>query len=234
MNSWVATCLEICTRWLWEKLRLTLLLFSALPYVGKSVAFWLWGGFSIDNATLNRFFSFHYLLPFLIAGLAVVHLSLLHLEGSSNPLGICSKIDKIAFYPYFYLKDLFGLLCFFILFGYFLFFYPNLMGHPDNYIENALLLVSFSIVSKSIVISFQAYIGAYLNRYSKFRSRYRTAIQSMSKKQFWSGILVLSFYKWLCKLVGTIQTKLYLRRFNFIPENLGIKPGVVAVWEWPC
>jgi ubiquinol-cytochrome c reductase cytochrome b subunit len=94
-------------------------LFSAIPVVGQSIVSWLWGGFSVDNATLNRFFSLHYLLPFLIAGLTIVHLSLLHSDGSNNPLGINSKLDTIPFYPYFYVKDLFA---FFIFITFFLFF----------------------------------------------------------------------------------------------------------------
>ena len=121
-------------------------LFSAIPYIGESISFWLWGGFSVDNATLNRFFSLHYLLPFLIVSLVVIHLSLLHLEGSSNPLGVCTKIDKVGFYPYFYLKDLFGFICFLLLFSYFLFFEPNLMGHPDNYIRADALITPTHIV----------------------------------------------------------------------------------------
>ena len=88
-------------------------LFYAIPYVGQSISFWLWGGFSMDNATLNRFFSLHYLLPFLITGLVMVHLLLLHLEGSTNPLGICSKIDKIPFYPLFLFKRFIWLFMFF-------------------------------------------------------------------------------------------------------------------------
>jgi quinol-cytochrome oxidoreductase complex cytochrome b subunit len=135
-------------------------LFSALPYVGKSVALWLWGGFSIDNATLNRFFSLHYLLPFLIAGIAIVHLSLLHLEGSNNPLGVCSKLDKVPFYPYFYLKDLFGLICFFIVFAYFLYFNPNLMGHPDNYIRANALVTPIHIVPEWYFLPFYAILRA--------------------------------------------------------------------------
>lgn len=135
-------------------------LFSALPYVGKSVAFWLWGGFSIDNATLNRFFSLHYLLPFLITGLVIVHLSLLHLEGSNNPLGICSKLDTVPFYPYFYLKDLFGLICFFIVFSYFLYFNPNLMGHPDNYIRANALVTPTHIVPEWYFLPFYAILRA--------------------------------------------------------------------------
>jgi len=135
-------------------------LFSALPYVGESVATWLWGGFSVDNATLNRFFSLHYLLPFLITGLVGLHLALLHLDGSTNPLGVCTKLDRISFYPYFYLKDLFGLLCFFIVFGYFLFFEPNLMGHPDNYIRANALVTPAHIVPEWYFLPFYAILRA--------------------------------------------------------------------------
>ena len=84
-------------------------LFSAIPFIGDQITLWLWGGFSVDNATLNRFFRLHYLMPFLIAGLAVVHLALLHQDGSSNPLGIDSRSDKIPFAPYLVVKDIFGL-----------------------------------------------------------------------------------------------------------------------------
>ena len=107
-------------------------LFSALPEVGKSIVLWLWGGFSVDNATLNRFFSLHYLLPFAIAALVFVHLALLHKDGSNNPLG--AKSTTINFYPYFYVKDL---LAFFILITgltIFVCFWSNTLGHPDNYI----------------------------------------------------------------------------------------------------
>jgi quinol-cytochrome oxidoreductase complex cytochrome b subunit len=135
-------------------------LFSALPYVGKSIAFWLWGGFSIDNATLNRFFSLHYLLPFLIAGLVIVHLSLLHLEGSSNPLGVVSDIDIIPFYPYYYLKDLFGLNCFLIIYAYLVFFNPNLLGHPDNYIRANALVTPTHIVPEWYFLPFYAILRA--------------------------------------------------------------------------
>jgi len=83
---------------------------SAIPVVGEPIVQWLWGGFSVDNATLNRFFSLHYLLPFLIVGLVIVHLSLLHTTGSNNPLGINKNVDTVSFYPYFYVKDLFAFL----------------------------------------------------------------------------------------------------------------------------
>jgi quinol-cytochrome oxidoreductase complex cytochrome b subunit len=100
----------------------------------------------VDNATLNRFFSLHYLLPFLMVGLIAVHLALLHLSGSTNPLGICAKSDVISFYPYFYLKDLFGLLAFLTIFAFIISFYPDLLGHPDNYIKANALVTPAHIV----------------------------------------------------------------------------------------
>jgi len=119
---------------------------SAIPIAGTSIVEWLWGGFSVDNPTLNRFFSLHYLLPFLIAGLALAHLALLHVDGSNNPLGIDSKTDKINFYPYFYVKDLFAFYCFIALFSFFVLYYPNTLGHPDNYIEADPLVTPAHIV----------------------------------------------------------------------------------------
>lgn len=83
-------------------------LFSAIPLIGETIVSWLWGGFSVDNATLNRFFSFHYLLPFLITACSVVHIAVLHQNGSNNPLGINGSVDKIPFYPYLIFKDLFS------------------------------------------------------------------------------------------------------------------------------
>lgn len=107
---------------------------SAIPVVGDSIVTWLWGGFSVDNATLNRFFSLHYLMPFVIAGASVVHIAALHQYGSNNPLGTDGSFDKIPFYPYFYFKDLVGWVAFAIFFSVFVYYYPNLLGHPDNYI----------------------------------------------------------------------------------------------------
>nr|YP_009755769.1 apocytochrome b [Gonatozygon brebissonii]QIQ23047.1 apocytochrome b [Gonatozygon brebissonii] len=107
---------------------------SAIPVVGDSIVTWLWGGFSVDNATLNRFFSLHYLLPFLIAGVTLLHLAALHQYGSNNPLGINASVDKIGFYPYFFVKDLVGWVAFAFFFSIFVFFAPNALGHPDNYI----------------------------------------------------------------------------------------------------
>lgn len=131
-------------------------LFSAIPGIGNSIVQILWGGFSVDNPTLNRFFSLHYLLPFAIAGLAGLHLILLHQNGSNNPLGISSVIDRIPFYPYFYVKDLFGFLIFVLIFSLFVVYAPNYMGHPDNYIEANPLVTPAHIVPEWYFLPFYA------------------------------------------------------------------------------
>ena len=110
-------------------------LVSAVPVVGQSIVDWLWGGFTINNATLNRFFSLHFFLPFIIAGASALHLALLHKEGSNNPLGVDSNMDTVPFYPYYVVKDIFAFFCFLLFFSFFVFYFPNLLGHPDNYIK---------------------------------------------------------------------------------------------------
>ena len=109
-------------------------LFSAFPIVGTKIVTLLWGGFSVDNATLNRFFSLHYLLPFAIAGAVLVHMAAVHQDGSNNPLGIASISDKISFFPYFFIKDTLSFIVFLLFFSYFVYFNPNALGHSDNYI----------------------------------------------------------------------------------------------------
>jgi len=131
-------------------------LFSAIPYVGPSIVEWLWGGFSVDNATLNRFFSFHFLVPFLIAGMTIVHLALLHEHGSNNPIGVESSVDKISFYPYFYVKDLLAFFGLITIFSIFVFYFPNLMGHPDNYIPANPMVTPAHIVPEWYFLPFYA------------------------------------------------------------------------------
>nr|Q508K9.1 RecName: Full=Cytochrome b; AltName: Full=Complex III subunit 3; AltName: Full=Complex III subunit III; AltName: Full=Cytochrome b-c1 complex subunit 3; AltName: Full=Ubiquinol-cytochrome-c reductase complex cytochrome b subunit [Chaetodipus goldmani]AAY23237.1 cytochrome b [Chaetodipus goldmani] len=108
-------------------------LLSAIPYVGTSLVEWIWGGFSVDKATLTRFFAFHFILPFIIAATAMVHLLFLHETGSNNPLGIPSNSDKIPFHPYYTFKDLLGVIILLSLFLTFVLFFPDLLGDPDNY-----------------------------------------------------------------------------------------------------
>jgi ubiquinol-cytochrome c reductase cytochrome b subunit len=131
-------------------------LFTAIPLIGNKLVTLLWGGYSIDNPTLNRFFSLHYLLPFVIAGCVVLHLTLLHNVGSSHPIRIFNTHDKISFYPYFYYKDLFSLLVVFIFFFLFIFFFPNVLGHADNYIEANALVTPTHIVPEWYFLPFYA------------------------------------------------------------------------------
>jgi ubiquinol-cytochrome c reductase cytochrome b subunit len=131
-------------------------LFSAIPGIGNSIVQLLWGGFSVDNPTLNRFFSLHYLLPFLIVAVVFLHLILLHQQGSNNPLGISSIFDRIPFYPYFYVKDLFGFLLFVLFFSFFVIYAPNFLGHPDNYIEANPLVTPAHIVPEWYFLPFYA------------------------------------------------------------------------------
>ena len=137
-------------------------LFSAIPWVGDSIVTWLWGGFSVDNPTLNRFFALHYLLPFIIVGVVVLHIWALHRFGSNNPLGIDAKgpQDKIPFHPYYTVKDAFGLGVFLIIFAAAVFFFPNYMGHPDNYIPADPLVTPEHIVPEWYFLPFYAMLRA--------------------------------------------------------------------------
>nr|YP_009034478.1 cytochrome b [Callionymus enneactis]BAO84809.1 cytochrome b [Callionymus enneactis] len=108
-------------------------LLSAIPYVGGSVVQWIWGGFSVDNATLTRFFAFHFLLPFIIAAVTMIHLLFLHETGSNNPAGLNSDADKISFHPYFSYKDLIGFVVMLVALASLALFAPNLLGDPDNF-----------------------------------------------------------------------------------------------------
>nr|WNH20580.1 cytochrome b [Echinorhinus cookei] len=109
-------------------------LLSALPYIGNMLVQWIWGGFSIDNATLTRFFAFHFLLPFLILGLTLIHILFLHEAGSNNPMGLNSDMDKISFHPYFSYKDIFGFFAMILLLALLALFLPNLLGDAENFI----------------------------------------------------------------------------------------------------
>ena len=137
-------------------------LFSAIPIFGESIVTWLWGGFSVDNPTLVRFFSLHYLLPFVIVGVVVLHVLALHQFGSNNPLGIDRKSpkDSIPFHPYYTVKDLYGLGVFLIFLAIFVFYFPNMLGHPDNYIEANPLSTPAHIVPEWYFLPFYAILRA--------------------------------------------------------------------------
>ncbi|SMF46471.1 ubiquinol-cytochrome c reductase cytochrome b subunit [Tistlia consotensis] len=137
-------------------------LFSAIPVIGDSIVTWLWGGFSVANPTLNRFFALHYLLPFVILGVVVLHIWALHRFGSNNPLGIDVKgpQDTIPFAPYYTVKDYFGIGVFLIAFAVVIFYLPNYMGHTDNYIEANPLQTPPHIVPEWYFLPFYAMLRA--------------------------------------------------------------------------
>jgi ubiquinol-cytochrome c reductase cytochrome b subunit len=137
-------------------------LFSAIPIVGDWIVTWLWGGYAVDQPTLNRFFSLHYLLPFVLVAVVVLHIAALHTHGSNNPLGIDRKgpQDSIPFHPYYTVKDLFGLGVFFIVYAAFVFFMPNALGEPDNYIPANPLVTPPHIVPEWYFLPFYAILRA--------------------------------------------------------------------------
>jgi quinol-cytochrome oxidoreductase complex cytochrome b subunit len=137
-------------------------LFSAIPVVGDSITTWLWGGYAVDNATLTRFYALHYLLPFMIAGVVVLHIWALHVPGSNNPDGIEPKTDKdtLPFHPYFTIKDGFALAVFTLFYAWFVFYIPNYLGHSDNYIEANPLKTPAHIVPEWYYLPFYAILRA--------------------------------------------------------------------------
>ena len=137
-------------------------LFSAIPLIGDNIVTWLWGGFSIDNPTLNRFYSLHFLIPFIIVGVVFLHIVALHKVGSNNPTGIdlTFKKEKIPFHPYYTVKDFFGYGVFFIIFGIFVFFLPNLLGHPENYIPADPFVTPEHIIPEWYFLPFYAILRA--------------------------------------------------------------------------
>jgi ubiquinol-cytochrome c reductase cytochrome b/c1 subunit len=133
-------------------------LFSAIPGVGDTIVKWLWGGFNVDNPTLNRFYSLHYLLPFVLVGVVGLHLMALHQHGSNNPLGIdrTGPQDSIPFHPYYTFKDMFGLGVFLVIYAGFVFFAPNALGDPQNYVPANPLQTPLEIVPEWYFLPYYA------------------------------------------------------------------------------
>ena len=137
-------------------------LFSAIPFFGEAITTWLWGGYAVDNPTLNRFFSLHYLLPFVLAGLVGLHIWALHVTGNGNPTGLDVKAgqDTVPFHPYYTMKDAFAIVVFFMLFAAFMFFAPNYLGHAVNYQEANPLVTPAQIVPEWYYLPFYAILRA--------------------------------------------------------------------------
>lgn len=136
-------------------------LFGAIPKIGSSIVFWLWGGFSVDNPTLKRFFALHFVLPFTLVAFSALHIYLLHDKGSTTPIGVGSELDYLRFYPKFITKDIFGWLAILVpLILITVFWYPNALGHPDNYIRADALVTPKHIVPEWYFLPFYAILRA--------------------------------------------------------------------------
>jgi ubiquinol-cytochrome c reductase cytochrome b/c1 subunit len=162
-------------------------LFSAIPLVGNGITTWLWGGYSVDNPTLNRFFSLHYLLPFMIMGVVILHVWALHVSGQNNPTGIEVKNverDTVPFTPYATIKDGFAMVCFLAFYSWFVFYVPNVLGHADNYIQANPLVTPAHIVPEWYFLPFYAILRAVPDKLGGVIAMF-------------SAIAVLAFLPWL-------------------------------------
>lgn len=162
-------------------------LFSALPVIGETIVTFLWGGYSVDNPTLNRFFSLHYLLPFMIFGVVILHVWALHHVGQNNPTGVEVKNvekDTVPFTPYATIKDLFAMVCFTFVFSYFVFYQPNFMGHADNYIPANPSVTPLHIVPEWYFLPFYAILRAIPDKLG--------GVAAMG-----AAIVVLAFLPWI-------------------------------------
>jgi ubiquinol-cytochrome c reductase cytochrome b/c1 subunit len=225
-------------------------LFSAIPLVGESVVSWLWGGYAVGNPTLNRFYSLHYLLPFVILGVVILHVWALHMVGQNNPAGVEPKSDKdtVAFTPYATIKDGFFMVVFFILLAWFVFYMPNYLGHSDNYIPANPAVTPTHIVPEWYYLPFYAILRAIPNKLLGVialiasivilaflpwldTSRVRSATyRPLYRQFFWIFIVVCIGLGWLGSkpaeggyvIAARILTAYYFLHFIIILPVLGI------------
>ena len=233
-------------------------LFSAIPFVGEGIVNWLWGGYSVDNPTLTRFFTLHYLIPFLILGLVVLHIWALHVPGNNNPVGIDIKKpskDTVPFHPYIVIKDAFALLMFMIVFAFFVFYSPNILGHADNYIEANPMVTPAHIVPEWYLLPFYAILRSVPDKLMGViamlsaililaalpwldTSKIRSAVFRPLYKQFYwiivADVLILGYVgampaEGLYLLVARVATAYYFIHFLIILPVLGHKEKTIPV-----
>jgi len=233
-------------------------LFSAIPLVGEGIVTWLWGGYSVDNPTLTRFFTLHYLIPFLILGLVVLHIWALHVPGNNNPIGIDVKKpskDTVPFHPYIVIKDAFALLMFMIVFAFFVFYTPNILGHADNYIEANPLVTPAHIVPEWYLLPFYAILRSVPDKLMGViamlsaifilaalpwldTSKIRSAVFRPLYRQFYwilvADVLILGYVgampaEGLYLLIARVATAYYFLHFLVILPILGLKERTLPV-----
>nr|UPL65803.1 cytochrome b [Megalotomus sp.] len=234
---------------LWGATVITNLL-SAIPYLGMDIVKWLWGGFSVDNATLMRFFTLHFLLPFIISAMVMIHLLFLHQTGSNNPLGLNSNYDKIPFHPYFSIKDLMGMMITLTGFILLILLEPQLLGDPENYIPaNPLVtpvhiqpewyfLFAYAILRSipnklggvmAMIMSIMIILILPLTNKNKFQSM---AFYPINKLLFWTFVTIMILLTWIGArpaeepfiMVGQMLTMFYFMYFI-------INPIVLLLWD---
>ena len=227
-------------------------LFSAIPLVGESITSWLWGGYAVGSPTLTRFYSLHYLMPFLIFGLVILHIWALHIPGNNNPVGIDIKKpskETVPFHPYIVIKDLYALLIFLIIFSGFVFFVPNVLGHPDNYIEANPMVTPSHIVPEWYLLPFYAILRSVPDKLGGVvvmfaavfilmflpwldTSKVRSAVfRPLYKVFFWIlviDVIVLGYIganppEGMYLIIGRIATIYYFVHFILIMPLLGFK-----------
>lgn len=218
-------------------------LFSAIPYIGKDLVQWIWGGFAVDNATLNRFFAIHFFVPFIIAALRAVHLLFLHLTGSNNPLGINRNSDKIPFHWYYSRKDVLGFIFVILLFSMVALLAPNIFGDPENFLPaNPLVtpthikpewyfLWAYAILRSipnklgGVVAIFAAILILFTLPFSVLQKRLSISFYPLNQVLFWILVTNIILLTWIggCPVeapydfLGQIFTTYYFIHFIIIP-----------------
>nr|QBZ37547.1 cytochrome b [Aesalus sp. JL-2019] len=225
-------------------------LVSAIPYLGNMIVQWLWGGFAVDNATLTRFFALHFLLPFIITALIMIHLLFLHQTGSNNPLGLNSNIDKVPFHPYFSLKDIFGYMVMMFLLFMLILINPNMLGDPDNFIPANPLVTPIHIQPEWYFLFAYAILRSIPNKlggvialimsiailltlpFSNKKFMMSSQFYPINKLLFWSLLSTIILLTWIGArpvedpyvLTGQILTILYFMYYL-------INPIMAKIWD---